>query len=126
MRSCGCSTSPGKRACCMERRPRTRMRVTLALVSAVALGLIVGGSAAERQRGAGVPTWPQWRGPNQDGHSADPRVPLRWGPGDNLKWQTDLPGFGNSSPVVWGERVFLTAATRTGTERWVLCLDRKT
>jgi outer membrane protein assembly factor BamB len=71
-----------------------------------------------------VPAWPQWRGPHQDGHSRDPRAPLRWGPDDNLKWQTDLPGFGNSSPVVWGERVFLTSATGTGTERWVLCIDR--
>jgi outer membrane protein assembly factor BamB len=43
---------------------------------------------------------------------------------DNLKWQTDLPGFGNSSPIVWHDRVFLTSATRDGRERCVLCIDR--
>lgn len=103
-------------------------RARLVLLLAVALGLLVEARADDPQRGenakAEVPTWPQWRGPRQDGHSGDPRAPLWWGPGENLKWQIDLPGVGNSSPVVWGERVFLTAATKTGTERWVVCIDR--
>ena len=73
---------------------------------------------------AAVPNWPQWRGPRQDGHSDDKRAPLVWGQGENLKWRIDLPGFGNSSPVVWQDRIFLTSATKTGTERSVLCIDR--
>jgi WD40 repeat protein len=70
-------------------------------------------------------TWSSWRGPGQDGHSNDTRVPLEWGGAKNLKWTVDLPGTGNSSPVVWGNRIFLTAATKQGDERWILCIDRK-
>src|SRR5262249_21156368 len=74
---------------------------------------------------AAPPSWPGWRGPKQDGHADDAHVPLRWSPTENLAWQVDLPGTGNSSPVVWGDRVFLTAAAAKGSERWVLCIDRK-
>ena len=93
----------------------------ITLATAVSLGVLAGAGAA----GPGHdPGWPGWRGPSQDGHSDDARVPLKWGRGENLKWQTDLPGRGHSSPVVWGERVFLTAASKTGSDRWVLCVDR--
>src|SRR5262245_25515570 len=68
--------------------------------------------------------WPSWRGPTQDGHASDRTVPLEWGRTKNLKWQIDLPGAGNSSPIVWGNRVFLTAAAKDGGERWVICIDR--
>ena len=54
--------------------------------------------------------WPCWRGPTQDGHASDRTVPLEWSRAKNLKWQIDLPGTGNSSPVVWGNRVFVTTA----------------
>src|SRR5262245_4106369 len=93
----------------------------LALFSALLVGLLGAASAATEA----VPSWPGWRGPGQDGHSDDTRVPLRWSRTENLRWQTDLPGVGNSSPVVWGDRVFLTAADPKGTQRWVLCVDRR-
>lgn len=88
----------------------------LALLLGPSLGIAADSSAAN---------WPCWRGPAQDGHSSDTRVPLKWSASENLKWQVDLPGFGNSSPIVWGDRIFLTSATKDGNERWVLCLDRK-
>ena len=66
--------------------------------------------------------WPQWRGPTGQGYSDDANVPLKWGDNENLLWKTKLPGTGNSSPVVWGDRVFLTAATADGKERYVLCV----
>jgi hypothetical protein len=62
--------------------------------------------------------WAGWRGPDQ-GRSSDARVPLEWNRTENLRWQLDLPGTGNSSPIVWGERVFLTAAE--GPQRLLLC-----
>lgn len=71
------------------------------------------------------PTWPSWRGPSRDGHSTDTRVPLEWGNAKNVKWTVDLPGTGNSSPVVWDDRIYLTAATKQGDERWILCINRK-
>jgi outer membrane protein assembly factor BamB len=69
--------------------------------------------------------WPSWRGPQQDGHSADTRLPVKWS-GENVVWKTSLPGSGQSSPVVWGNRIFLTSALDQGRERLVFCVDRKT
>jgi outer membrane protein assembly factor BamB len=66
--------------------------------------------------------WPQWRGPSGQGHTADTGVPLTWGEKLNLLWKTELPGRGNSTPVVWGDRVFLTAASDDGARRLVLCV----
>jgi outer membrane protein assembly factor BamB len=52
--------------------------------------------------------WPQWRGPAGQGVSAETTVPTEWGPGKNILWKAELPGSGHSSPVVWGDRIFLT------------------
>jgi outer membrane protein assembly factor BamB len=54
--------------------------------------------------------WPQWRGATGQGVSSDPRLPLEWSPTENVRWKTAIPGRGHSSPVVWGNRVFLTTA----------------
>jgi outer membrane protein assembly factor BamB len=54
--------------------------------------------------------WPQFRGPNGQGVSADKAVPLKWGPKENLLWKTELPS-GTSSPIVVGPHVFLTASS---------------
>src|SRR4051812_19948799 len=75
---------------------------------------------------AAADNWPGWRGPDGMGHSAETDVPLTWGPTQNVKWKAPLPDTGNASPVVWGDRVFLTQATDKGTKRGVMCLDRAT
>src|SRR5690349_10288620 len=53
--------------------------------------------------------WPQWRGPGSQGVSTDPRVPTEWTPEKNVLWKVELPGTGHSSPIVWGNRIYLTA-----------------
>jgi outer membrane protein assembly factor BamB len=52
--------------------------------------------------------WPQWRGPNSQGVSAETRLPVEWSPDRNIAWKTELPQ-GHSSPSVWGDRIFVTA-----------------
>jgi hypothetical protein len=70
--------------------------------------------------------WPGWRGPRGDGTSAEKHVPSTWSQDENVRWKVKLPGPGNSSPIVWGDRVFLTQSLDTkGTERAVMCFDRK-
>ena len=54
--------------------------------------------------------WPQWRGPRADGISEAEGLPATWGPDRNLRWRLELPGPGASTPVVWGDRLYLTAA----------------
>jgi outer membrane protein assembly factor BamB len=68
--------------------------------------------------------WAQWRGPSGQGYSDDTRVPLVWNETTNLLWKTSLPGRGNSTPIVWGEHIFLTASSKDGTQRMVLCVNR--
>ncbi len=68
--------------------------------------------------------WPQFRGPNGDGHSAAAGLALTWSETENVRWKTAIHGLGWSSPVVWGSQVWLTTATEDGKEQSVLCIDR--
>ncbi len=52
--------------------------------------------------------WPQWRGPNGSGVSTEKNLPDQWSADKNIQWKAPLPGRGHSSPVVWGNRIFLT------------------
>ena len=55
-------------------------------------------------------SWPQWRGPSGQGVSAEKNLPAEWTATKNIKWKTLIPGRGHSSPIVWGNRIFLTTA----------------
>ena len=70
--------------------------------------------------------WPGWRGPKGDGHSDEKNVPTKWSETENLAWKVAVPGKGHSSPVIWGDRVFLTTALEAEQQRVLLCLDRRT
>jgi outer membrane protein assembly factor BamB len=86
--------------------------------------------------------WPQWRGPLGTGEAPQADPPLTWSENNNVKWKTAIPGEGDSTPIVWGDRVFLLTAVPTGTtvsrgsagpqdpaeiyQFVVLCLDRAT
>ena len=59
---------------------------------------------------AGAANWPQWRGPGGTGVSAEKNLPAEWGPAKNIKWKSAIAGRGHSSPVVWGNKIFLTTA----------------
>src|SRR6516225_754306 len=68
--------------------------------------------------------WPGFRGPTGDGISVETKLPLKWSATENVRWKTPLPDGGNSSPVVWGNRIFLTQAVDKGARRLVMCFDR--
>lgn len=70
--------------------------------------------------------WPGWRGPTGDGISTDKKVPLRWSSTENIAWKAPIPGKGHSSPVIWGDRIFLTTCLEDNGKRLILCLDRRT
>jgi len=67
--------------------------------------------------------WPRFRGPNGAGVAADKDIPVKWDERDGLLWKVALPGAGNSSPIVWGNRLFTQTASRDGKERMLLCMD---
>lgn len=57
--------------------------------------------------------WPQWRGPTSTGAAQDASPPTEWSETKNIRWKVPIPGHGSSSPIVWGDRVFVTTAVKT-------------
>ncbi len=123
-RICGSSTSMVRQIGCIS-----------LLLTLIGVGPLVGAE----------PKWPQFRGPGSAGSGESNQLPNGWSTTDNVAWKTDIPGKGWSSPIVWGDRVFLTTVTSDqpgreprkglyiqdlqgtvpeGTHHWqVLCLD---
>jgi outer membrane protein assembly factor BamB len=72
-------------------------------------GLILFAFAAQSVFPAPVDRWPQFRGPDSLGVAEDAALPETWSATENVAWKTAVPGTGWSSPVVWGDRIFLTS-----------------
>lgn len=68
--------------------------------------------------------WPQFRGPDQQGHSAEVNLPVTWSETEHVAWKTALPGLGWSSPAIVGKQIWLTTATDDGHSLRALCVDR--
>lgn len=84
--------------------------VFIALVLAAALAAL----AAEPTAGH----WPQWRGPSHDGSSPLVGLPTRWSKTDNVQWSLPLPDRSGSTPIVWGDRVFISVAEAGNISLW--------
>lgn len=83
------------------------------VASAAAVLLLTASLVAQQGRPAAADTWGHWRGPAQTG-VAPGAAPVRWSDASNIAWKIEIPGRGHSSPVVWGDRVFVTTAVPTG------------
>jgi outer membrane protein assembly factor BamB len=70
--------------------------------------------------------WPAWRGPHGNGRAAGSGYPLQWSSSENVKWKVTLPGPGNSTPIVTGQRVWVSCAVEDGRRRSLICFDRQT
>ena len=68
--------------------------------------------------------WPTWRGPTGQGFCDEKDIPVTWSDKENVKWKVPLANPGNSTPVVWGDKIFLTQANKGGSLRSLLCLAR--
>ncbi|MFO0880326.1 MAG: PQQ-binding-like beta-propeller repeat protein [Gemmataceae bacterium] len=73
------------------------------------------------QGSARAENWPQWRGPSNDGISSEKGLPTTWSETKNLAWKFKLPGEGGSTPIIWGDRIFLTC--QDGSSTVALCLS---
>lgn len=91
-------------------------------LTVISLGLLI--CAASR---AQAENWPAWRGPYGDGTSKDAEVPVHWDgkSGRNIRWSTPIPGEGHSSPIVWQNRIFVTACMPQTEQRLLICIDRE-
>ncbi len=64
--------------------------------------------------------WPQWRGPGLDGVSKETGVPTQWSTTENVSWKLALPNRSGSTPIIWGEYIFLNVADSDNLEFWAL------
>ena len=106
------------------------MKTTVLVLGIALLAAVPGPSSASDE-------WPRFRGPDGSGLAAgDARPPTNWSATSNLKWKAALPGPGSSSPIIWGERVFVTCYSGYGEgssgagpeklQRHLVCLQRNT
>lgn len=86
----------------------------------IALLLLLGGALAAQAS----ENWPQFRGPEGNGHAAVQGLPLNWSETQNVAWKTAIHGRGWSSPVIYGNQIWLTTATPDGRQLYALCVDR--
>lgn len=89
--------------------------MNLRQASALTLGVILAGSSF-----AQAENWPNWRGPKNDGISSETGLPTVWDSEKNVAWKLKLPGSGGATPVVWGDRVFVTAVV--GDDLTLICV----
>ena len=82
-------------------------RIALTLIVGISLGFAALNFLAGK---ASAGNWPQWRGPDGSGISNEKNLPSEWSPTKNIKWKTPIDGRAHSSPIVWGNKVFLTTA----------------
>lgn len=104
-------------------------------LSVTVLGVVQKGASQElpagppsRSETAATQDWPCWRGPQADGVAEGGSLPIRWSTAENIRWSVALPGWGTSSPVVYGQRVFVTSQADEGGKKSLLtlCYDRAT
>jgi outer membrane protein assembly factor BamB len=100
----------------------------------IALLFVLGGnlSLAQEQGIADFPKlnvetdWPWWRGPSRNGVASHAPVPTKFSDGENMVWKAKVPGRGHSSPIVVGDRIYLSTAFQEGERHCVLAFDRQT
>ena len=66
--------------------------------------------------------WPQWRGPSLNGVSNEKNLPVKWTTEENVAWKLAMPEWSGSTPIIWGDRIFLNVAE--GNELYLWCVDR--
>jgi len=75
--------------------------------------------------GEGAKYWSRWRGPSGQGQVPAGQYPDQWSPTTGVQWKVAIPGSGNSSPIVWGDRIFLTTARDRGPRLSMLAYSRQ-
>src|SRR5258706_15008048 len=90
--------------------------------SAILMLLVAGEMAAA----PGANNWPQFRGPYGTGHSDARNLPVNWSESVTVAWKTPIHDRGWSSPVLYGNQIWLTTASQDGRKLYALCLDRTT
>jgi outer membrane protein assembly factor BamB len=84
---------------------------TLVAAACIVVGTVTVGRAEN---------WPQWRGPSANGISGEKNLPVQWSPTENVAWKLALPSWSGSTPIVWGNRIFLNVAENGSLFLWAV------
>lgn len=98
--------------------------VAILMLCCLTSGLIIESSSQAKEQQA-IENWSRFRGPTGQSVSVATDLPVEWDIDKNIAWKTAIPGQGWSSPIVWGDRIFLTTATDEGRECRVIAIDLK-
>ena len=88
------------------------------------LALGIGMATAMLVSPVGAENWPQWRGPTLNGISGEKNLPVKWSATENVTWKVPVPQYSGSTPIIWGEHIFLNVADQGSLHLWAL--DRNT
>ena len=99
-----------------KRQSAAALQDAIAHISSLAaiLALLPGTPAPAAPAAQASANWPQFRGPDALGVADHPNLPERWSTNENVAWKIEIPGRGWSSPIVWGDRVFVTTVVSEG------------
>src|SRR5262245_61816445 len=97
---------------------RTQIQATKIFQSKAAVSLLKRGAGycgclmaaavmAQNPSSGWVQNWPQWRGPLASGAGPEADPPMSWSETENVRWKVAIPGYGTSTPIVWGDKVFV-------------------
>ncbi len=70
--------------------------------------------------------WPNWRGPSFNGSTPAENLPVRFSPSENVRWAAEMPGPSAGTPIVWGDRIFVSSTDERQKALLAMCLDRRT
>lgn len=105
-----------------------RIGVVIAWLLLASAGQLLSQSGGEVRMvavtGEGAKYWPRWRGPSGQGYVAPGQYANTWSPTRGIKWRVPVAGSGNSSPIVWGDRIYLTTAQNNGARLSLLAFNR--
>ena len=90
------------------------MRKTSRLLAATVLGAVAITATADPSAQTPAPAWPQWRGPLATGEAPTGDPPTRWSEAELVRWKAPIPGSGASTPIIWGDTIYLQTAVPAG------------
>jgi outer membrane protein assembly factor BamB len=98
----------------------------LSVAAAAALSVYAAEVSMIEVDGEGAKYWTRWRGPSGQGIVKSGKYTDKWSPTAGVKWKTPVPGRGHSSPIIWGDRIFLTTEREDGAKLSMLAFSRST
>ena len=93
---------------------QNKLHHAIATLGLIAATLPLGQALADQFEEAKPSNWHHWRGPDANGVSTTAKPPVQWSPTNNIQWKVPVEGNGSSTPIIWGNKLFILTAINTG------------